>query len=78
MEIQREICCIVAEVSGEKGIDRGDHLVDELGLDDTQMLEVICRLEDTFDLSIPDEKDFETVADLILFVEANVNAAVNF
>lgn len=42
-DIEQRICKIVAEVSGQKGIDRSDHLVDDLGMDDTQVIEVICR-----------------------------------
>ncbi|MDL2292458.1 acyl carrier protein [Acholeplasma sp. OttesenSCG-928-E16] len=49
-------------------------LVDDLGADSIDAVEVIMAIEDEFDIEISDEamKDVKTIGDMVNFIEKNV------
>ncbi len=52
-------------------------LRDDLGLDSMAMIELLFRIEETFDLQIPDDdlQGLVTVSDVIEYVERKLNPA---
>ncbi|MEW6544979.1 MAG: acyl carrier protein [Nitrospirota bacterium] len=56
-------------------IDPRDSLRDDLGLDSMATIELLFRIEEAFDLQIPDEdlQHLRTVADVIHYVEGRLN-----
>lgn len=56
-------------------IDPRDSLRDDLGLDSMATIELLFRIEEAFDLQIPDEdlQHLRTVADVIAYVERRLN-----
>jgi acyl carrier protein len=53
------------------GIPSGAHLRDDLGLDSMATIELLYRVEEAFDLQIPDQdlQGLVTVADVVQYVE---------
>ena len=82
--IENRILDILSE---ETEIDR-DKLtlqtnLEEAGVDSLTMVEIIFKIEETFDITIPDPedineqfKDFRTPADVIALIQSLVNAKV--
>lgn len=56
----------------EAQITMESHIVDDLGADSLDVVELIMRLEEKFELEIPDEEaeKIQTVADAVKFIEA--------
>ena len=48
------------------------HIIDDLGADSLDTVEIVMRLEDTFDIQIEDEDSEEmfTVQDIITYIES--------
>jgi len=48
-------------------------IIEDLGADSLDVVELVMSLEDQFDLTIPDEKmqDMKTVGDIVRYIEAN-------
>ena len=65
---------ILAQLSGRsaESIDRGQHLMVDLGLDSPKALELMMDLEDRLGVEISDEQAarWQTVGDLMDFVDA--------
>jgi acyl carrier protein len=59
-------------------ITPGHSLRDDLGLDSMATIELLFRIEEAFDLQIPDEdlQRFVTVGDVIAYVQERVGGAV--
>lgn len=56
----------------ESQISMESHIVDDLGADSLDVVELIMRLEERFDIEIPDEdaEKIQTVGDAVKFIEA--------
>ncbi len=77
-EIEAKVFQIVAEklnVAKEK-VTRESHFVNDLGADSLDTVELVMEIEDSFDLSIPDDaaEKIQTVGDAIKYIEANKKA----
>ena len=76
-EIADQILAALAEhlKRDKKSIALENTLRDDLGLDSIATIELLFRLEDVFDLRIPDEdlQDLTTVQDVIHYVEKKVS-----
>lgn len=61
---------------GRAAIEPQTKLVDDLGLDSVQVMEVLMELEDRLDVSIPMNflPDVETMDDLVRAMEKNIQA----
>lgn len=59
----------------ETQITLESHIVDDLGADSLDVVELIMRLEEKFEIEIPDEEaeKIQTVADAVNFIDANNN-----
>ncbi len=78
--IKQKIVDIIAEKLGiEKDVIVPEaHVIDDLGADSLDVVELIMALEDTFDIEIPDEdaEKIRTVQDIFDYVDKVVaNAA---
>ena len=64
---------IVSEYLEVKNVKPESHLVDDLGADEFDTLELIIKVEETLDVKISDEKgnNIKTVQDLINIVQGN-------
>lgn len=56
-------------------IHAGSHLVNELGLTSYDVVSLIGRFEDEFDIEVPDRKikTMKTVADIVAFIESTLS-----
>ncbi len=61
----------------ELDIDKNDitldsHILDDLGADSLDVVELVMALEDTFDISVPDNEvnGLKTVRDVMEFIQA--------
>ena len=65
---------IIAEQLGVEGdaISMDTHLMKDLEADSLDAVEIIMAIEDEFDIEVPDEdaEKFQTVADIVSYVEA--------
>ncbi len=76
-EQKDKIVSIISDLTGvsEEKITEESKLSDELGLDSLDLVEVVMKLEEEFDCSIPDE-DYETsmtVGSLFEIVSNRIN-----
>ena len=67
------ILCEQFEVD-ENEITEETSLVDDLGADSMDSLDITMALEEEFDLEIPDEdaEELKTVGDIVNYIEANI------
>jgi acyl carrier protein len=65
-----EIVCKQLNVPKEK-VSRATSFVNDLGADSLDTVELVMEIEDSFDLSIPDEdaEKIQTVGDAITYIE---------
>ena len=54
-------------------INENSALFEDLGADSLDIVEILMAVEDTFEVSIPDEEmpEFRTVSDIIAYLEKN-------
>ncbi len=76
-EIFEDVKAVIAEELEveEDQIQMESKIVDDLGADSLDVVELIMRLEEKFDVEIPDEdaEKIQTVGDAVKFIEARVN-----
>ncbi|OHB74536.1 MAG: acyl carrier protein [Planctomycetes bacterium RBG_16_59_8] len=67
-----EIVCKQLGVAKEK-VSKETSFINDLGADSLDTVELVMEIEDSFDLSIPDDaaEKIQTVGDAIKYVEAN-------
>ncbi len=60
----------------EKQIALESNIVDDLGADSLDVVELIMRLEEKFEVEIPDEdaEKIQTVGDAVQFIDAKLNS----
>ena len=58
-------------ISSSQGVPEA-HIIDDLGADSLDTVEIVMRLEDTFDIQLTDEETEEifTVQDIINYIES--------
>jgi acyl carrier protein len=73
---------IVEIIANQLGIDQGDvtpeaSVVDDLGADSLDVVELIMALEEEFNLEIPDEEaeKIKNVQDIFVYMESALQAA---
>ena len=77
-EIEQKVIAIVSSklnVAKEK-ITRESSFINDLGADSLDTVELVMEIEDTFDLSIPDDaaEKIQTVGDAIKYIETTKSA----
>ncbi len=75
MALEDQVKEIIVE---QLGVDEGDvkmesHFVDDLGADSLDTVELVMKLEEDFDIEIPDEdaEKIQTVKDAIDYINAH-------
>lgn len=55
-------------------IDEDSAILEELGADSLDIVEIIMAVEENYEISIPDEEmpNLRTVKDIVLYIEANM------
>lgn len=68
-----KLTALIQEHTGKANlsITRDTALLSDLGMNSFELVELVCVVEDEFDVEIPDRaiKDFKTVGDVIDFIE---------
>jgi acyl carrier protein len=71
--IEQMVIDIIAQILGSdpSGIEEGTLILEDLGANSLDIVEIVTELEDTLKISIPDEviPGFKTVGELISFVK---------
>lgn len=72
LEKLKEILEETVEVSAETEINEDTVILRDLGVNSLDMIELVCAVEDEFDIEIADKKikSLVTVGDLIAYIEA--------
>ena len=75
-EIESKVIELVSKQLGvaKDKINRASSFVNDLGADSLDTVELVMEIEESFDLSIPDEaaEKIQTVGDAIGYIEQNV------
>ncbi len=68
----REILCQQLDVE-EDAVTMESAIIDDLGADSLDLVDLLMTMEDEFDVEVPDEdvEKMRTVGDLVKYVEAN-------
>ena len=70
-----KLTVIIREYTGDKTltINPNTILISDLGLNSLDLVNLVCEVEETFDIEIPDRviKDFKTVGDVIDYIKPN-------
>lgn len=68
----REILCNQLDFDEDK-VTMESSIVDDLGADSLDVVDLVMSLEEEFDVEIPDEEieNVKTVGDMVRFIEAN-------
>ena len=68
-----KITQIIKDYKGDDSIfvSKDTVIKNELGMNSFDLIQLVCLVEDEFDIEIPDAaiKKFNTIADVILFIE---------
>lgn len=69
----RDILVEQLDVEEEK-VSMEASIIDDLGADSLDVVDLVMSLEDEFDVEIPDEqvKNMKTVGDIVKYIEENV------
>ncbi|MBN2280727.1 MAG: acyl carrier protein [Candidatus Marinimicrobia bacterium] len=77
MDYLQKIKEITAEKLGvdESKVTENASFIDDLGADSLDTVELIMKMEEEFDLDIPDEEaeNLKTVADVVKYIEEKLN-----
>jgi len=55
-------------------IDLNTDIVEDIGADSLDLVEILMAIEEEYDISVPDEEvvNFKTIRDLVEYVESNI------
>jgi len=75
-EIEKQVCEILTNMSGETDITKNTRITDDLGLDNLDKLDFLMKLEYEFGIGIPDEDyqdlfvsdDSTTIGDVVKYL----------
>ena len=77
--LHRKIKAIIVEELGvdSEDVESDSDLVEDLGADSLDMVEVVMALEEQFDIEVPDEdvEGITTVADIVAYIAARKASA---
>ena len=66
---------IICDYTGKQdiGISEASVIRSDIGLSSYDLVKLVCRIEDEFDIEIPDKyiNSFKTIGDVIKFIEEN-------
>ena len=72
---------VVDIIANQLGVDKeqitpGANVIDDLGADSLDIVELVMALEESFDLEIPDEdaEKIRTVQDILSYLESNLKS----
>ncbi len=76
--LEQEILDLVAVQLGADTVQPGDRLVEELGAESADVLNLVATLEDRYEIEVEEEEipDLETVADVCALVGRRVGEGV--
>ena len=68
----RDILCDQLDYDEEK-VTMDSSIIDDLGADSLDVVDLVMSLEEEFDIEIPDEEieNVKTVGDMVRFIESN-------
>lgn len=71
----KEIIAEQSNLKDKNSLTMDTNLQEELGLDSLDAVEIIMRLEEEFDIQVPDEAFFEvkTIGDIAYYIEKAMN-----
>lgn len=77
-KLEASVCAIIADLIQRPDADirADDHLLDDLGLDSLQEMELVSRLSEEYEVDpdLDELIDIETVADVVAFIGRYVEA----
>jgi acyl carrier protein len=77
-EVRTKVVDIIANQLGvdKEQITPGANVIDDLGADSLDIVELVMALEESFDLEIPDEdaEKIRTVQDILSYLESNLKS----
>lgn len=77
-EVRTKVVDIIANQLGvdKETITPGANVIDDLGADSLDIVELVMALEESFDLEIPDEdaEKIRTVQDILSYLESNLKS----
>ena len=77
-EVRKKVVDIIANQLGvdKEQITPGANVIDDLGADSLDIVELVMALEESFDLEIPDEdaEKIRTVQDILSYLESNLKS----
>jgi len=77
-EVRTKVVDIIANQLGvdKETITPGANVIDDLGADSLDIVELVMALEESFDLEIPDEdaEKIRTVQDIFSYLESNLKS----
>ncbi len=61
---------------GEDDVELTSSLVDDLGADSLDAIDIVMSIEDEYSIEVPDEtiEQMKTVEDIVSFIESNISA----
>ncbi len=70
----KEILVDQLEIKGED-IEMDSSLIDDLGADSLDVIDIVMTIEDQYSVEVPDEavKLIKTVEDIVSFIESNID-----
>lgn len=75
MKLDKKVIEIISRYLGfaEDEITEDMDLIDDLNINSYDIMSIIGRFEDEFDIEVPDEdiRDFRTIKDIITYIEEN-------
>jgi len=59
----------------EEDIEMTSNLMDDLGADSLDAIDIVMTVEDQYSIEVPDEiiKNMKTVEDIVSFIESNID-----
>ncbi|MFY9198076.1 MAG: acyl carrier protein [Acutalibacteraceae bacterium] len=68
----KEIICEQLEVD-EKKVTMESSLIDDLGADSLDLIDLVMSIEDEYDVEVPDDmiESIKTIGDVVKFIEEN-------
>jgi len=77
MEVNNQVIEILKEKLGVDEINSDDHLIEDIGADSLDIVELVMEIEKEFDISIKDDEiddNFTTVGHLVDFIQEKYEA----
>lgn len=79
MEVNNQVIEILKDKLGIDEISSDDHLIEDIGADSLDIIELVMEIEKEFNIQIPDDEvdqNFTTVGHLIDYIQDKVNKTI--